>query len=184
MSFDADRAVRENQRLVYKLARKYCRPGVEFLDLVQEGNLGLLTAAERFDESRGVQFFTYAYYWVRSYVQKYAKACTRACVEDSDCHPENMTSTRNVLENALISVSVDQLAAEVFPVDAQIDFGRVEESINALSERDIYILIETVVRGRTLEDVGASLPKAISRERVRQIRQSSLETLHKSLLST
>ena len=187
MSFDANRAVRENQRLVYKVARKYCRPGIEFLDLVQEGNLGLLVAAERFDESKGVKFFTYAFYWVRSYIQKYVQAmCGPGFQEDSECHPENMTSSRNVLENELIPVSVEQIAGEVFPADVQIDFGRLESSLRALSRRDLYILIETVVKGRTLESVGETLPKAVngrvlSRERVRQIRQASLETLHKSL---
>lgn len=189
MSFDMDRAVHENQRLVYKLARKYCRPGIEFLDLVQEGNLGLLTAAERFDASKGVKFFTYAWYWVRSYIQRYAAAAYPAGVcDDCECHPENMTSPRNVVDNGLVLLPLDQIAAEVFPPEAQIDFGRLQECMGNLSKRDLYILIETIVKGRTLEDVGETLPQAVnsrvlSRERVRQIRKSSLETLHKSLIS-
>ncbi|MBN2495996.1 MAG: sigma-70 family RNA polymerase sigma factor [Deltaproteobacteria bacterium] len=66
---DATRArqalVEANQRLVIGIARRYPHPTLDFLDLVQEGNLGLMRAAERFDPSRGFRFGTYATWWVR-----------------------------------------------------------------------------------------------------------------------
>ncbi len=60
------RLVECNLRLVVAIARRSPRPGVELLDLVQEGNIGLMTAAERFDWRRGVRFATYAGWWIRS----------------------------------------------------------------------------------------------------------------------
>jgi RNA polymerase sigma factor (sigma-70 family) len=61
----ADLLVRANLRLVIALARRFKGRGLELPDLIQEGNLGLLKAVERFDPSRGFRFSTYAAWWIR-----------------------------------------------------------------------------------------------------------------------
>jgi RNA polymerase primary sigma factor len=60
--------IEANQGLVRYVARKYCGLGVPFEDLVQEGNIGLIRAVEKFDRSRGLKFSTYAVWWIRSAV--------------------------------------------------------------------------------------------------------------------
>jgi RNA polymerase primary sigma factor len=59
------RLVECNLRLVVTIARSYQRPGIDFLDLIQEGTLGLMRAAERYDWRRDVKFSTYAAWWIR-----------------------------------------------------------------------------------------------------------------------
>jgi RNA polymerase primary sigma factor len=65
-----DHMIRANLRLVVAAARKHARRGVPFLDVVQEGNLGLIRAVEKFDYTKGFKFSTYAMWWIRQAIER------------------------------------------------------------------------------------------------------------------
>jgi RNA polymerase sigma factor (sigma-70 family) len=64
------RLVESNLRLVIPVAKKYYRSGVDFIDLIMEGNLGLMHAVDKFDPKRGFRFSTYASYWIEQSIRR------------------------------------------------------------------------------------------------------------------
>lgn len=126
------RFIESNLRLVVSIAKRYSGRGMQFLDLVQEGNLGLIKAVEKYDYTKGFKFSTYATWWIR-------QAITRAIADQARTIriPVHMVETINKVKktNSMLlhkngyEPSVEEIAAEL-----KISPDRVREIMRMAQE--------------------------------------------------
>ncbi len=201
--------VQANLRAVVKIASRYQRPDVGLIELIQEGNLGLLQAVNRFDPERGVRLVTYASWWIRAYVQRYLQGKRHNIIDrlDMDLNPEGAgdegdgtrprpkhipvreisldqpitEGARNAIGSLIADDAPNQESLMLDHEAAQVRSRMVREGMGELDAQERQVIESRYLkdRPRTLKEIGEEL--GLSRQRIHQIELKARRKLGEAL---
>ena len=162
-----DKLVRANLRFVVSVAKLYQNQGLSLSDLISEGNIGLVKAAERFDATRGNKFISYAVWWIRQSIMQAISKQARI-----DLLPDDQDDLIRQIQNRM-DTELDAADASLNNASLHVELDDLLKGL--LKEREALIIKETFgigCRPKSLEEVRLEL--GLTRERVRQIRNRAL----------
>ncbi|MBF0441086.1 MAG: RNA polymerase factor sigma-32 [Oligoflexales bacterium] len=182
----AHRLVTSNLRLVVKIASDFKQAQVNFLDLIQEGNYGLMQAVKKFNPYKGVKLSSYAAWWIRAYILKYimdnksqvkigTTAAQRKLFFNLKKEADRLLSEYDQLDTKLLAESLNVREKDV--IEMQIRLNKSDVSLDAPSSSEE----DSPSRGSLIAHQAESVEEQLASSQIKEIFGEHLEEFRKTL---
>ena len=166
-----EKIITSNLKFVVSIAKRYRKYGVNFADLISEGNFGLIKAVGNFDEKKGIRFISYAVWWIKAYIQEYINSVINNNIIDFEgLNYNNVDNEYEENSNIINNEFEDEM------INAQSRDTSLTELMECLEKREQEILILYFGlygnKESTLDEIGDEMN--LTKERVRQIKDKAL----------
>lgn len=166
-----EKIITSNLKFVVSIAKRYRKYGVNFADLISEGNFGLIKAVGNFDEKKGIRFISYAVWWIKAYIQEYINSAINNNIIDFEGLNYNNVDNEYEENSNIIN---NEFEEEM--INAQSRDTSLTELMECLEKREQEILILYFGlygnKESTLDEIGDEMN--LTKERVRQIKDKAL----------
>ncbi|MCL2063938.1 MAG: sigma-70 family RNA polymerase sigma factor [Candidatus Cloacimonetes bacterium] len=186
-SFAKEMLIKSNLKFVVTIASKYQNRGLSLLELISEGNLGLLIAIEKFDPEKDLKLISYAVWWIRQKIlYSISKKIYSIGKFQTDCYQHNEEYNSFILENNnqvfIINKNEPENDPKVLFYNEKI-CQSLREAVDSLNERESYIVKSYYgLYGYELKTLSMLARKlGISKEYVRKIKMKSMEKIYRKV---
>ena len=170
------RLIEANLRFVITVANQYRQHNMELADLISEGNIGLIKAAERFDDTRGFKFVSYAVWWIRQSIQQ--AISEQEQIIRMPLNQQGLQQMYNLLLNETMQTEQRRPTAEEFAAFAGIDIKKAEDTLNGFLAT---VSMDAPIRKDADMTIGDNLSSGNRSDQMME-RESMKNDLHKLLL--
>ena len=170
------RLIEANLRFVITVANQYRQHNMELADLISEGNIGLIKAAERFDDTRGFKFVSYAVWWIRQSIQQ--AISEQEQIIRMPLNQQGLQQMYNLLLNETMQTEQRRPTAEEFAAFAGIDIKKAEDTLNGFLAT---VSMDAPIREDADMTIGDNLSSGNRSDQMME-RESMKNDLHKLLL--
>ena len=170
------RLIEANLRFVITVANQYRQHNMELADLISEGNIGLIKAAERFDDTKGFKFVSYAVWWIRQSIQQ--AISEQEQIIRMPLNQQGLQQMYNLLLNETMQTEQRRPTAEEFAAFAGIDIKKAEDTLNGFLAT---VSMDAPIRKDADMTIGDNLSSGNRSDQMME-RESMKNDLHKLLL--
>ena len=181
--------VLSNLRFVVKIAKEYSKFGFKMSDLIQEGNLGLLHAVDKYDPRKGYRLITYAVWWIRAYIQSsILRSWSIVRTGTTRVQRRIFNGLRKATNKITAMNSSEPVSNKLLAKELDVTEGQLRETMGLMKQRDVSMeqplgpnRYDNLTFGDTLSDTSESIEDKVIREDIQNKVRGFLDDIYDAL---
>ena len=181
--------VLSNLRFVVKIAKEYSRFGFKMQDLIQEGNMGLLHAVDKYDPRKGYRLITYAVWWIRAYIQSYIlRSWSIVRTGTTRVQRRIFNGLKKATQKISAMNSSEPVSPKLLAKELDVTENQLKETMGLMKRRDISMDAplsknqdNSITFGDTLSDTSESIEDRVIREDMQEKVRGFLDNMYEEL---